>query len=59
MIIVVSFIVGSFIGWVLAKKYNEYLWNKACGGVHHMRGCGRERRGCVPGCDNYDPKYDG
>ncbi len=24
----------------------------------HAPGCGTERRGCMPECDNYDPKYD-
>jgi len=24
----------------------------------HIQGCGTERRGCMPGCSEYDPKYD-
>lgn len=24
----------------------------------HVKGCNTERRGCMPGCSNYDPKYD-
>jgi hypothetical protein len=24
----------------------------------HLPGCGREVRGCLPGCENFDPKYD-
>jgi hypothetical protein len=27
--------------------------------VDHKPGCGVERRGCVPGCENFDPKFDG
>jgi hypothetical protein len=27
--------------------------------VHHLPGCGTAARGCVPGCENYDPKFDG
>ncbi len=26
--------------------------------VKHLPGCGREVRGCLPGCENYDPKFD-
>lgn len=25
---------------------------------YHAPGCNTERRGCMPDCDNYDPKYD-
>lgn len=25
----------------------------------HLPGCGVEARGCVPGCWNYDPEFDG
>lgn len=25
----------------------------------HEPGCGRSARGCVPGCWNYDPEFDG
>src|SRR5271155_2657150 len=24
----------------------------------HIKGCNTERRGCMPGCDNYDPVFD-
>lgn len=27
-------------------------------GVRHAEGCGTRARGCVPGCDNYDPHFD-
>ena len=27
--------------------------------VDHKPGCGVESRGCVPGCENYDPAFDG
>lgn len=25
----------------------------------HLPGCGKTARGCMPGCWNYDPKFDG
>ena len=25
---------------------------------HHEPGCGTVRRGCLPGCSNYDPEFD-
>ncbi len=28
-------------------------------GPQHLPGCGTVARGCVPGCFNYDPKFDG
>jgi Ni2+-binding GTPase involved in maturation of urease and hydrogenase len=27
-------------------------------GPHHEPGCGTAARGCVPGCDNFDPEWD-
>jgi hypothetical protein len=27
--------------------------------IKHLPGCGREARGCLPGCENYDPAFDG
>lgn len=26
--------------------------------VQHVDGCGTQVRGCMPGCENYDPKFD-
>jgi hypothetical protein len=30
----------------------------ALGKNRHVHGCNTDRRGCVPGCDNYDPRFD-
>jgi hypothetical protein len=54
--VTVGIVVGMFI-----EAYSFQFLDRLFGKTRrnrHVEGCGTQRRGCMPGCDNYDPKWD-